>query len=100
MEPLRKETGASVADWGERFGVVGQTARNYETGKSDPPASYILAVAEAEGVNPLWILLGPDEGDLALLSEAEQRQVLMRAVARGAPAAKVRAILDRLDELS
>lgn len=99
LEELRTEAGASTEQWGERFGVSKQTVRNYETSTNDPTVTYVMAVAEWAGVSPLWLLVGPAGEDRAMLEDAEQRRVLMRAIARGAPAEKVRAILDRLEEL-
>lgn len=57
---LRKQAGLSVAALGDALGISGASVTHYESGRSNPVPTRLLAIADVLGVS-LDTLVGRDE---------------------------------------
>lgn len=46
-----------------KLSIAPSTVTSWKTRGSDPPAKYIVAIADFLGVSPLWLLTGEDNSD-------------------------------------
>lgn len=61
IKKIRKESGLTQVDFGERIGVKGNTITNYENGLRTPTDAVILSICREFDVNEEWLQNGTGE---------------------------------------
>ena len=61
IKKIRKESGLTQVDFGERIGVKGNTITNYENGLRTPTDAVILSICREFDVNEEWLRNGTGE---------------------------------------
>lgn len=61
IKEIRKESGLTQAEFGERIGVKGNTVTGYETGIRSPSDAIIVSICREFGVNEEWLRTGSGE---------------------------------------
>lgn len=61
IKKIRKKSGLTQVDFGERIGVKGNTITNYENGLRTPTDAVILSICREFDVNEEWLRNGTGE---------------------------------------
>lgn len=104
IRQARKAAGMTQTQLADKIGVKYSAIHKYETGLIvNLKRETIAALADALDVKPSWLMCmedeDPKEADLSLLSEDEQRFVLLYRRADEIDKGTIRNILSRYDEV-
>jgi transcriptional regulator with XRE-family HTH domain len=69
MMDVRKARDLNQTDVVKALGISHGALVNYEKGRTEPPASVIVAFAETYKINPTWLLTGKGHPDHASLDD-------------------------------
>ena len=72
---VRRGYGLHQADVAAEIGISQAALVNYEKGARDPPATTIIAFAQAYKVSPAWLLTGEGRSDQASLDETYELSI-------------------------
>lgn len=72
IKKIRKESGLTQVDFGERIGVKGNTITNYENGLRTPTDAVILSICREFDVNEEWLRNGTGE---MLVQKSKDEQI-------------------------
>jgi transcriptional regulator with XRE-family HTH domain len=61
IKEVRKSTGMTQVEFGEKLGVKGNTVTNYETGQRTPTDAVIRSICREFHVNEEWLRYGTGE---------------------------------------
>lgn len=61
IKQIRKESGLTQVEFGEKIGVKGNTVTNYETGLRNPTDAVLLSICREFNVNEEWLRTGEGE---------------------------------------
>lgn len=61
IKQIRKESGLTQVEFGEKIGVKGNTVTNYETGLRNPTDAVMLSICREFNVNEDWLRTGQGE---------------------------------------
>lgn len=61
LSAVRSVSGLSQLEFAERLEVSGRAYAGYERGEREIPVALFRSLAERQGVDPLWMLLGTDQ---------------------------------------
>lgn len=100
IRALRERLGWSQRELGEKSGIGLQQIHRYESGKSDPLASALKAVAQQLGVTTDYLLgLSDDPHTYAAMELTEDARRLVEAYESGDAATILSMILDRMPKM-
>jgi transcriptional regulator with XRE-family HTH domain len=64
IKEIRKKLGLSQGKMAEKVGIHFQTLSKYERGEQIPSYETLGMIVDKLNVNPVWLLAGPDAGDM------------------------------------
>ena len=76
---VRQLLGLSQKDFAESIGISLRAAQNYEQGERKAPAEVLLRLARVHGVDPLWVLEGPEETPRKLNTTRIDKDLISKA---------------------
>lgn len=60
LAAVRSQEGIGQNEFAMRLGISPRAYQNYERGEREIPSSFLTALHETFGIDPLWVLTGPD----------------------------------------
>ena len=61
IKQIRKESGLTQVEFGEKIGVKGNTVTNYETGLRNPTDAVLLSICREFNISEEWLRTGNGE---------------------------------------
>jgi transcriptional regulator with XRE-family HTH domain len=76
---VRQSLALSQRDFADSLGISLRAAQNYEQGERKAPADVLLRLARMHGIDPLWVLEGPEKEPRKLTASRIDKNLISKA---------------------